>query len=366
MTAYDRCIHLYNELNQLHFELLLLAYGAYLTFFQFCQAAFPDMGHADDDADDRRLRHDDVPPRRRAEGARRGGDRARRRRRVRRRALGRGDARRARGERRRPGVGRRPRVAQAPVVLSCRPATASTTTTAPGRTTCGCRSRRSSATSRSSAPEPSLDRPQRAAARRAGSDRRRVPRAPRHRRGAGAVRGDARASAATSSRTRRAHKFFIEHWGTSLFFNKMREIGAVLAEHGFFEEADDVFYLNIHEVHEALSDLGLAWSGGSAGARHRLLAAAGRAAQGDPGDAGRVDAAARARRRARGDHRPDRPAALGRHRRPAARLGERVGRRGGVSGYAASPGVAEGLARVVRDVERDRRRCSRARCSSAP
>ena len=28
----------------LHFELLLLAYGAYLTFFQFCQSAFPDMG----------------------------------------------------------------------------------------------------------------------------------------------------------------------------------------------------------------------------------------------------------------------------------------------------------------------------------
>ena len=44
MAAYDRCIHLYNELNQLHFELLLLAYGAYLTFFQFCQGAFPDMG----------------------------------------------------------------------------------------------------------------------------------------------------------------------------------------------------------------------------------------------------------------------------------------------------------------------------------
>ena len=44
MAAYDRAIHLYNELNQLHFELLLLAYGAYLTFFQFCQAAFPDMG----------------------------------------------------------------------------------------------------------------------------------------------------------------------------------------------------------------------------------------------------------------------------------------------------------------------------------
>ncbi len=39
MRAYDRCLQLYNELNQLHFELLLLAYGAYLTFFQFCQPA---------------------------------------------------------------------------------------------------------------------------------------------------------------------------------------------------------------------------------------------------------------------------------------------------------------------------------------
>ena len=44
MAAYDRCIQLYNELNKLHFELLLLAYGAYLTFFQFCGQAFPDMG----------------------------------------------------------------------------------------------------------------------------------------------------------------------------------------------------------------------------------------------------------------------------------------------------------------------------------
>ena len=33
------------------------------------------------------------------------------------------------------------------------------------------------------------------------------------------------------------HKFFIEHWGTSLFFNKMREIGAVMSEHGFFASA---------------------------------------------------------------------------------------------------------------------------------
>src|SRR2546421_2908541 len=61
------------------------------------------------------------------------------------------------------------------------------------------------------------------------------------------------------------HKFFIEHWGTSLFFNKLREVGAVFVEHGFLADADDLFYLNIHEVHEALSDLGLAWAGGAQG-----------------------------------------------------------------------------------------------------
>src|SRR4029078_13214517 len=44
MTAYDHCIGLYNALNQLHFEVLVRTYGAYLTFFQSCQAAFPDMG----------------------------------------------------------------------------------------------------------------------------------------------------------------------------------------------------------------------------------------------------------------------------------------------------------------------------------
>ena len=30
------------------------------------------------------------------------------------------------------------------------------------------------------------------------------------------------------------HKFYCEHWYTNLFFNKIREFGALLAEHGFF------------------------------------------------------------------------------------------------------------------------------------
>jgi pyruvate,water dikinase len=145
------------------------------------------------------------------------------------------------------------------------------------------------------------------------------------------------------------HKFFIEHWGTSLFFNKMREIGAVMSEHGFFESADDVFYLNIHEVHEALSDLGLAWSGG-AEAR------------------GTVYWPPRVKRRREilarlSEWTP--PPALGvvpevindptvqllwgvtadRLRAWASQADDED-----VRGYAASPGVVEGTARVVRDV----------------
>jgi pyruvate,water dikinase len=30
------------------------------------------------------------------------------------------------------------------------------------------------------------------------------------------------------------HKFYCEHWYTNLFFNKIREFGALLATHGFF------------------------------------------------------------------------------------------------------------------------------------
>ena len=69
----------------------------------------------------------------------------------------------------------------------------------------------------------------------------------------------------------RHDEFVIERKGKPLAalvpverLEQMRQIGAVLSEHGFFASAEDIFYLNTHEVHEALSDLGLAWSGGAA------------------------------------------------------------------------------------------------------
>ena len=39
------------------------------------------------------------------------------------------------------------------------------------------------------------------------------------------------------------HKFYCEHWYTNLFFNKIRSFGALLAAHGFFASAEDVFHL---------------------------------------------------------------------------------------------------------------------------
>ncbi len=59
------------------------------------------------------------------------------------------------------------------------------------------------------------------------------------------------------------HKFYCEHWYTNLFFNKIREFGGLLAKNGFFAAADDVFQLTHYEVEAALIDLMTSWSNGS-------------------------------------------------------------------------------------------------------
>ncbi|MEI9965996.1 MAG: PEP-utilizing enzyme [Caulobacteraceae bacterium] len=59
------------------------------------------------------------------------------------------------------------------------------------------------------------------------------------------------------------HKFYCEHWYTNLFFNKIREFGGLLAEFGFFPDAEDVFHLTHYEVEAAIIDLMTSWSNGS-------------------------------------------------------------------------------------------------------
>ena len=59
------------------------------------------------------------------------------------------------------------------------------------------------------------------------------------------------------------HKFYCEHWYTNLFFNKIREFGALLSTYGFFPDTEDVFQLTHFEVEAAIVDVMTSWSNGS-------------------------------------------------------------------------------------------------------
>jgi pyruvate, water dikinase len=59
------------------------------------------------------------------------------------------------------------------------------------------------------------------------------------------------------------HKFYCEHWFTTRFFQKVKAFGALLARFEVIAEADDVFHLHHTEIDQALSDLSLAWAAGS-------------------------------------------------------------------------------------------------------
>jgi pyruvate,water dikinase len=59
------------------------------------------------------------------------------------------------------------------------------------------------------------------------------------------------------------HKFYCEHWFTTRFFQKVKEFGELLARFGVIGSADDVFHLHHTEIDQALADLSLAWAAGS-------------------------------------------------------------------------------------------------------
>jgi pyruvate, water dikinase len=150
-----------------------------------------------------------------------------------------------------------------------------------------------------------------------------------------------------------SHNFYVEHWYHTLFWNKMREFGSLLARHRFLEDAEDIFYLQRHEISDALVDLRLAWAAGSIGrgpgywppivARRKRIMAAMRAFTPPPALGAVPEAITepmtimlwgitteRVREWAADDR--DSGATL--------------------TGFAGSPGVAEGPARVIMEVER--------------
>ncbi len=62
------------------------------------------------------------------------------------------------------------------------------------------------------------------------------------------------------------HNFYIDHWYFTIFWNKVREFGALLCSHGFLADGEDVFYLRHEEVRTALEELRLVWSAAGASA----------------------------------------------------------------------------------------------------
>lgn len=56
------------------------------------------------------------------------------------------------------------------------------------------------------------------------------------------------------------HNFYVEHWHNSIFWNKVRELGQVFVNHGFLEDNEDIFYLHRYEVYSALYDLLAGWA----------------------------------------------------------------------------------------------------------
>jgi phosphohistidine swiveling domain-containing protein len=66
------------------------------------------------------------------------------------------------------------------------------------------------------------------------------------------------------------HKFYCEHWFTTRFYNKVREFGSLLVRKGVLQDVEDIFHLHHTEVDLALVDVLLAWAAGSepAGASH--------------------------------------------------------------------------------------------------
>ncbi|HEX4754020.1 MAG TPA: PEP-utilizing enzyme [Solirubrobacterales bacterium] len=56
------------------------------------------------------------------------------------------------------------------------------------------------------------------------------------------------------------HNFYCEHQHHTRLWNKVRELGGVFSARGYFEDAEDIWYLHRYEVNQALWDLLTGWA----------------------------------------------------------------------------------------------------------
>lgn len=58
------------------------------------------------------------------------------------------------------------------------------------------------------------------------------------------------------------HMFYVEHWFHSVFWNKVREVAAIVKEHGIIEDVEDIWYMKRGEIKDVLWDMVTAWATG--------------------------------------------------------------------------------------------------------
>lgn len=63
------------------------------------------------------------------------------------------------------------------------------------------------------------------------------------------------------------HNFYVEHWGHSIFWHKVRELSRVFVDAGYWDDDDSIFMLRREEVAEALWELVARWAGGASTAK---------------------------------------------------------------------------------------------------
>ncbi len=59
------------------------------------------------------------------------------------------------------------------------------------------------------------------------------------------------------------HLFYVEHWFHSIFWNKVREVAAILKDFEFIKDIEDVWFFKRSEIKDALWDVVTAWATGS-------------------------------------------------------------------------------------------------------
>ncbi|WP_020389623.1 PEP-utilizing enzyme [Kribbella catacumbae] len=149
------------------------------------------------------------------------------------------------------------------------------------------------------------------------------------------------------------HNFYIEHWTMGVFWRKVRALGQVFADAGFWPHRDDMLYLTRGEVRDAIFDLVTGWAVGSeATGPHYWPAEIDRRR-------GIVEALSSARPQPALNTPPaeiTEPFTMMLYGITTEQVqqwlaGDESGADGVITGMAASPGVVEGIARVVHSAD---------------